>query len=251
MLMDDNDDLMVIDDKDKDKDYEPQPEEDDNDIYPMDDDDDDDFQEPPPRARKSVDKASTASKKPTKTATDRRVDKSTQDKEGDADEETISLFQKIVGPDFEVRVSEELEDNTRDKCGNPVEAAGFRATMKMLACGLKTAVKKGEAIEETYVDVIRSTIEVAKAMKYPGASTVKVKDILVLIKDWKCNAWRKYLKGATKMEPTDVVMDEDDIPENEDDLVIQGPILGKEVMEAAAEAIHKFPKCYSRIRRKS
>ena len=242
MLMDDDDDLMVIDHKDKDKDYEPQPEEDDNDIYPVDDDDDDDFQEPPPRARKSVDKAITASKKPTKTATDRRIDKSTQDKEGDDDDETISLFQKIVGPDFEVRASEEFEDNTKDKCGNPVEAAGFRATMKMLALELKTAVKKGEAIEEMYVDVIRSTIEVAKAMKYPGASTVEVKDILVSIKDRKCNAWRKYLKGAMKMEPTDVVMDEDDIPKIEDDLVIQGPILGKEATEAAAEAIHNLPQ---------
>ena len=242
MLMDDGGELMVIDDKDKDKDYEPQLEEDDNDIYPMDNDDDDDFQEPPPRARKSVGKASTVSKKPTKTATDRRVDKSTQDKEGDDDEETISLFQKIVGPDFEVLASEEFEDNTRDKCGNLVEAAGFRATMKMLARGLKMVVKKGEAIEETYVDVIRSTIEVAKAMKYPGVSTLEVMDILVSIKDRKCNAWRKYLKGATKMEPTDVVMDEDDIPENEDDLVIQGPILGKEVMEAVAEAIHKLPQ---------
>ena len=40
MLMDDDeDDLMVMDDKDKD--YEPQLEEDDNDMYPMDNDDDD------------------------------------------------------------------------------------------------------------------------------------------------------------------------------------------------------------------
>ena len=243
MLMDDNDDvdddLMVIDDKDKD--YEPQPEEDDNDIYPM-DDDDNDFQEPPPRARKSVEIVSKTSKKPTKAAMTRQVDKSTKDKEGDADDETISLFQKIVGPDFEVRASEEFEDNTRDKCGNPVEVAGFRVTMKMLTCGLKTAVKKGEAIEETYVDMIQSTIEVAKAMRYPGASTVEVKDILASIKDRKCNAWQKYLKGATRMEPTDVVMDEDNVPENEDDLVIQGPILGKEATEAAAEAIHKLPK---------
>ena len=242
MLMDDDDDLMVIDDKDKDKDYEPQPEEDDNDIYPMDDDNEDDFQEPPPRARKSIDKVSKESKKPTKIATTRRVDKSTQDKEGDADDETISLFQKIVGPEFEVRASEEFEDNTRDKCGNPVEAAGFRATMKMLALELKKAVKKGEAIEEMYTDVIRSTIEVTKAMKYPGASTVEVKDILASIKDRKCNAWRKFLKGATKMEPTDVVVDEDDVPENEDDLVIQGPILSKEATEAVVEAIHKLPQ---------
>ena len=92
------------------------------------------------------------------------------------------------------------------------------------------------------MDMIRSTIEVAKAMRYPGASTVEVKDILASIKDLKCNVWRKFLKGTTKMEPTDIVMDEDDVPENEDDLIIQGPILGKESTEAAAEAIHKLPQ---------
>ena len=137
---------------------------------------------------------------------------------------------------------EEFEDNTRDKCGNPVEAAGFRATMKILALELKKAVKKGEEIEKTYTDVVRSTIEITKAMKYPGATTVEVKDILASIKDLKCNAWRKFLKGATKMEPTDIVMDDDDVPENEDDLIIQGPILSKEAMEAAAEAIHELPQ---------
>ena len=228
MLMDDDDDddLMIVDDKDRD--YEPQPEEEDDIIYPMDDDDEDDFQEPPPRARKPVDKVSKTSKRPTKPTTTRRVKELTKDKDGDADDETISLFQKIVGPDFEVRASEEFEDNTRDKCGNPVEAAGFRATMKMLARGLKVAVKKGEAIEETYMDMIQSTIEVAKAMRYPRASTVEAKDILASVKDLKCNAWRKFLKGTTKMEPADIVMDEDDEPENEDDLIIQGPILGKE-----------------------
>ena len=42
------------------------------------------------------------------------------------------------------------------------------------------------------------------------------------------------------MKPEDIVVD-DEAPENEDDLVIQGPILGKEAMEAAAEAIHKLP----------
>ena len=242
MLMDDDDDddLMIVDDKDRE--YEPQPEEEDDNIYPMDDDDDDDLQEPPPRARKPVGKVSKTSKRPTKATTTRRVDESTKDKDGDADDETISLFQKIVSSDFEVRASEEFEDNTRDKCGNPVEVAGFRATIKMLARGLKAAVKKGEAIEETYVDMVRSTIEVAKAMRYPGATTVEVKDILASIKDLKCNAWRKFLKGTTKMEPTDIVMDEDDVPENEDDLIIQGPILGKESTEAAAEAIHKLPQ---------
>ena len=74
-----------------------------------------------------------------------------------------------------------------------MEAAGFRATMKMLALELKKAVKKGEDIEKTYTDVIRSTIEVTKAMKYPGAETVELKDVVPAIKDMQCNAWRKYL----------------------------------------------------------
>ena len=180
------------------------------------------------------------SRKKQKTTSDQQVEKSTKSKKDDNDE-TISLFQRIVGLDFEVRASQEFEDNTKDKCGNPVEAAGFCATMKMLALKLKKAVKKGEAIEETYVDVVRSTIEVTKAMKYPGATSVEVNDILASIKDLKCNAWRKYLKGATIMKPKDIVVD-DEVPENEDNLVIQGPILGKDATEAAAEAIHKLPK---------
>ena len=113
--------------------------------------------------------------------------------------------------------------------------------MKMLALELKKAVKKGEDIEKTYMDVIRSTIEVTKAMKYPGADTVQLKDVVSSIKDMKCNAWRKHLRGVTKMDPTDIEM-EDDEPDNEDDLVIQGPILGKEATDAAAEGIHKLPK---------
>ena len=141
-----------------------------------------------------------------------------------------------------MRASEEFEDNTKDKCGNPVEAAGFRATMKMLALELKKAVKKGEEVEKTYTDVIQSTIEVTKVMKYPGAMTVEVKDILASIKDLKCNAWRKFLKGVTKIEPVDIVMDDDDVPEKEDDLIIQGPILSNELTEAAAEAIHELPQ---------
>ena len=233
---DDDDDLRILDDK-GDKTYEPEQEEEDDMVYPM-DDDDDDFQEPPPRARKPTTKITKSSKKPTKTTT-RRVEESTKD--ADANDETLSLFQKIVGPDFEIRASEEFEEDPKDKCGNPVEAAGFRATMKMLALELKKAVKKGEDIEKTYMDMIRSTIEVAKAMKYPGATTVELKDILPAIKDMKCNAWRKFLKGVTKMEPTDIVMDDDE-PENEDDLIIQGPILGKESTEAAAEAIHELPQ---------
>ena len=45
------------------------------------------------------------------------------------------------------------------------------------------------------------------------------------------------------MDPADVEV-EDNAPENEDDLVIQGPILGKEATEAAAEAIHRLHRCW-------
>ena len=43
------------------------------------------------------------------------------------------------------------------------------------------------------------------------------------------------------MDLADVEM-EDDTPENEDDLIIQGPMLSKEATEVAAEAIHKLPQ---------
>ena len=241
LMDDDDDDVIITDDKTRDRNYEPPLDDDDNDNYPIDHDDDDDFQEPIPRARKIVVKHNKLSRKKRKSTTDQQTKKSTKSKKDDDDDKTISLFQRIVGPDFEVRASREFEDNTKDKCGNPVEAAGFRATMKMLALELKKAVNKGEAIKETYVDVVRSTIAITKAMKYPGATSVELNDILASIKDLKCNAWRKYLKGATIMKPKDIVMD-DEAPENEDDLVIQGPILGKEATEAAAEAIHKLPK---------
>ena len=220
-----------------------EPEEDDEEIYKMDeDDDDDDFQEPPPRARKTTSKMPTTERRIEKSkkkmpTTERRVEKSTK-KTADTEDETLALFQRIVGPDFEVRASEEFEDDPKDKCGNPVEAAGFRATMKMLAKELKKAVKKGTNIEETYTDLVRSTIEVAKAMKYPGATTVELGDVLKSVKDLKCSAWRKYLKGKTRMEPAEVELEEE---ETEGDLVIQGPILGKEATNAAAEAIHKLP----------
>ena len=159
-IADDDDDLEILD-----KDYEPDQEEDDDNDYPIDDDDDDDFQEPPPRPRKTK-----TSKKPT---TSRRVEKSTKSKD-DREDETLTLFQKIVGPDFDVCAAEEFEEDPKDKCGNPIEAAGFRATMKMMARELKEALRKGKNIEETYTDMIRSTIEVANAMKYPGADTVEL-----------------------------------------------------------------------------
>ena len=223
---DDDDDLEMIMDK---ADVMHEPEEEEDDLEMIMDDDDDDFQEPPPRSRKT-----TTSKKPT---TKRCVEKSTEGK-AKAEDETLALFQRIVGPEFEVRASQEFEDDPKDRCGNPEEAAGFRATMKMLARELKDAVRKGKNIEETYTDLIKSTIEVAKAMKYPGATTVELGDVLKSVKDLKCSAWRKYLKGEKKMEPADVEL-EDDEPER--DLVIQGPILGKESTDAAAEAIHKLP----------
>ena len=225
LMEDDDDDVLEIIMEKADEIQEPEEEEDDLEMI-MDDDDDDDFQEPPPRSRK------TTSKMPTK---ERRVEKSTE-KTADTEEETLALFQRMVGPDFEVRASEEFEDDPKDKCGNPVEAAGFRATMKMLAIGLKEAVRKGTNIKETYTDLVKSTIEVAKAMRYPGAMVVELEDVLKSVKDLKCNAWRKYLKGETKMEPADVEEEE-----TEQDLVIQGPILGKESTDAAAEAIRKLP----------
>ena len=221
---DDDDDLEMIMEK-ADEIVEPEEEEDNEEVYQM-DDDDDDFQEPPPRSRKTT----------TKPTTKRRVEKST--KKDDTEDETLALFQRIVGPEFKVCASQEYEDDPKDKCGNPVEAAGFRATMKMLARELKEAVKKGKNIKETYTDLIKSTIEVAKAMKYPGATTVELGEVLKSVKDLKCSAWRKYLKGEMKMEPADVELEDE---EPEEDLLIQGPILGKESTDAAAEAIHKLP----------
>ena len=104
-----------------------------------------------------------------------------------------------------------------DRCINPVEAAGFRATMKTLALGLKEAVKKGRNIDTTYEDLIKSTIEVARAMRYPGAFSVEVEEILAAIPDIHCNAWKKHLKGEEMMDPKDVVMDDE---EEENDLLI-------------------------------
>ena len=240
-IIEDDDDLeMIMEEADEIE--EPEEEEDDKEMYQKDDeDDDDDFQEPPPRSRKTTSKMPTTErrvekstkKKPSK---ERRVEKSTK-KTTDTEDETLALFQRIVGPDFEVRASEEFEDDPKDKCGNPVEAAGFRATMKMLVIELKEAVRNGRNIKETYTDLVKSTIEVAKAMRYPGATMVELEDVVKSVKDLKCNAWRKYLKGETKMEPADVEVDE----EESEDLVIQGPILGKESTDAAAEAIHKLP----------
>ena len=127
-----------------------------------------------------------------------------------------------------------------DRSINPTEAAGFRATIKSLAVGLKEAVKKGKNVEATYKDLIKSTIEVARAMRYPGAFTVEAEEIFTAIPDLKCNAWRKYIKGDEMMDPKDVVLDEDE--EEQDDFLIQGPVLGEESTQAAAKAIHNLPE---------
>ena len=239
---DDQDDLMIVDDEDRDANYEPGDDDeqnDDDEDYPTFDDDDDDFQEPPLCARKDTKKEQKQTKKK---STQRRVEVS----EGDAlSDETLSLFQRIVGDNFEVRASEEFEsegNEKRDRCCNPVEAAGFRATMKTLALEVKKAVRKGKKIKETYTDMISSTIKIATAMKYPGASTVEVDDITASIKDMDCNAWQKHLRGKTRMEPTDVVMEKEFEDREDEDILIQQPMLGKEATDVATEAINKLPK---------
>ena len=114
--------------------------------------------------------------------------------------------------------------------------------MKTLALEVKKAVRKGKRIKETYTDMISSTIRIATAMKYPGASTVEVDDITASIKDMDCNAWQKHLKGKTRMEPTDVVMEREFEDREDEDILIQQPMLGPEAIDAATEAINKLPK---------
>ena len=253
----DEQDLVIIERKKADvEDFD----DDDDDDYVPELDEDDDFDIPPPRARKTtqiVDKKAdeeledladfvdrtfrkTTRKSTTKkpTAKKRRVGESTDDTEA-----TIPLFQQIVGKNYEIMASEEVEEQM-DRSINPTEAAGFRATMKSLAVGLKEAVKKGKDVEATYKDLIKSTIEVARAMRYPGAFTVEAEEIFKAIPDLKCNAWRKYIKGDEMMDPKDVVLDEDE--EEQDDLLIQGPVLGEESTQAAAKAIHNLPELLKR-----
>ena len=247
------DDLVIVerkvpdieeydDDDDRDEDYEP------------DEEDDDDFEIPPLRARKptqsdkSTDKSKkakpsdaaledladfvdrtfpkTAGRKSLKRKVTTKQQRIGESKVAEDTDGTIPLFQQIVGDDYEVMASEEVEQHIMDRCINPVEAAGFRATMKTLALGLKEAVMKGKNIDTTYQDLVKSTIEVAHAMRYPGAFTVEVEDILAAIPDLHCNAWRKHLKGEEMMDPKDVVVDDEE--EESDDLLIQGPVLGEE-----------------------
>ena len=81
-------------------------------------------------------------------------------------------------------------------------------------------------------------------MRYPGAFTVEAEEIFNAIPDLKCNAWRKYIKGDEMMDPKDVVLDEDE--EEQDDLLIQGPVLGEESTQAAAKAMHNLPELLKR-----
>ena len=123
-----------------------------------------------------------------------------------------------------------------------MEVAGFRATMKTLALEVKKAVRKGKRIKETYTDMISSTIKVATAMKYPGANMVEVEDITAAIVDMECNAWQKHLKGKTRMNPNDVVMEQEFEDREDEAVLIQQPMLGPEDIDAATEAINKLPK---------
>ena len=245
LLDDDEEDLMIVDDEDKDADYEPGNDDeeldDDEQNYPAFDDDGDDFQIPPLRPRKSEKKE----RKQTRTKK-KSTQRGVEIQDGDVlSDETLSLFQRIVGDDFEIKASEEFETEgpeKRERCCNPVEAAGFRATMKTLALEVKKAVRKGKSIKETYTDMISSTIKVATAMKYPGANTVEVEDITAAIVDMECNAWQKHLKGKTRMNPNDVVMEQEFEDREDEAVLIQQPMLGPEDIEAATEAINKLPK---------
>ena len=232
---------MIIDDEDRDKDYEPETTKENDEDYPQIGDDNDDFEIPPLCTQKTK-KEQIQTKKP---MTQRRVEKLKKDKDDGINEETLSLFQRIVGDNFEVRASEEYEDEStekRDRCINPIEAAGFRATMKTLALEVKKAVRKGKQIKETYIDMIESTIKIAKAMKYPRAASVQTEDILPSIKDIECHAWRKHLQGKTPMEMADLAMDDEEESPAAEDLLIEQNMLGKEATDAVAAAIEKLLK---------
>ena len=239
--VDDDNDLEIINDEDLDKDYDPNDDDnvDDEDQQVV-DEDLEDFDIPPLPQRKKKTKEK-AQKIKSKSSTRRRIETT----EEGIDDETLNLFQKIVGDNFVIKASEEYEEESkekRDKCLNPVEAAGFRATMKTLALELKKSVRKGKNIRETYTDLIKSTIRIAKAMSYPGAGQVTTAEIVASIKDLDCNAWRKHLEGKTKMNPEDIY---DDLAEEnpaDDDLVIVERMLGQEATDAAAAAIKKLPK---------
>ena len=120
LLEDDDDvedDLEIIDDQDKDKDYQPDNDdydEDENNVVMLQDEDDDNFEIPPLRTRKPV---KVAKKKHQTSSTKRRVGESKPEGE-DINDETLNLFQKIVGSEFEVKASQEFQQEERkmDRC---------------------------------------------------------------------------------------------------------------------------------------
>ena len=112
--IDDDDDLEIVDDEDLDKNYELGEDDDYNDDEDDEDhqavgEDLDDFDIPPLRQRTKP--KDVAPKKRSKSSTQRRV-RATDEGIGD---ETLSLFQRIVGDNFEVRATEEFEEESKEK----------------------------------------------------------------------------------------------------------------------------------------
>ena len=239
------DDLVIlekeqVDDEEKDKDYEP---EDDEEPENDNDGDEDDFQVPKLRSRKIL----LARKGKSKTSRDQQDDledfETTEKTNGGVevpDDDTFNLFREIVGEKFASLTTEEFDKFRQDKSINPVEAAGFRVTMKELASRLKEAVRKGQKIEEKYREMIEQTIKIARAMEYPGANNVKAKDVLESIPDRSCNAWREHMRGRTQMDMTDFAADDEE-HEADRDLVIQGPMLDEDDVTKAAQHLKSLP----------
>ena len=239
------DDLVILekeqaDDEMKDKDYEP---EDDEEQEHDNDGDEDDFQVPKLRSRKVL----SVRKGKSKTSRDQQDDLEdfeTAEKTNKGvevpEDNTFNLFREIVGEKFASLTTEEFDKFRQDKSINPVEAAGFRVTMKELASRLKEAVRKGQKIEEKYREMIEQTINIARAMEYPGANNVKVKDVLESIPDQSCNAWRLHMRGRTQMDMTDFALDDEE-HEADRDLVIQGPMLNEDDVTTAAKHLKSLP----------
>ena len=239
------DDLVILekeqaDDEVKDKGYEP---EDDEEQENDNDGDEDDFQVPQLRSQKVL----SARKGKSKTSRDQQDDledfETTEKMNGGVevpDDDTFNLFREIVGEKFASLTTEEFDKFRQDKSINPVEAAGFRVTMKELASRLKEAVRKGQKIEEKYRQMIEQTIKIARAMEYPGANNVKVKDVLESIPDRSCNAWRLHMRGRTQMDMTDFALDDEE-HEADRDLVIQGPMLNEDDVTKAAQHLKSLP----------
>ena len=221
-----------LDDEDDDNDETYKP--------PVDNEDDDDFEIPKLRSRKMqvTRKGRRQLKREHKKAVKdfEATGKTTRDVEI-PDDYVFDLFREIVGPNFPTLATEEFDRFPQDKSVNPVEAAGFRITMKELAARLKEAVKKGKRIEESYRDMIEQTIKISRAMEYPGANKVEVDDIIPSIPDRKCNAWREHLRGRTNMDMTDFAADDEDEDEADNDLVIQGPALSEDQVTEAARLL--------------